>query len=82
MAALECIAKDVTGQLKATLGEILKRHGTIIPKPLDQAVDKVWGFASDKARHVREGQTLSREEAQLVVGMAASLAYYLIQKTT
>jgi hypothetical protein len=80
MAALECVAKDVTGESKATLGEILKRRGTMVPKPLDQAVDKVWGFASDKARHVREGQTLSREEAQLVVGLAAALSYYLIQK--
>jgi hypothetical protein len=80
MAALECVAKDVTGEPKATLGQILTRHGTIVPKPLDQAVDKLWGFASDKARHVREGQILDRQEAQLVVGLAASLANYLIQK--
>jgi len=80
MAALECIAKDVTGEPKATLGQIIAQHKTIVPKPLDQAVDKLWGFASDKARHVREGQTLDRHEAQLVVGLAASLANYLVQK--
>jgi hypothetical protein len=80
MAALECVAKDVTGDSKATLGQIIGRHGTVVPKPLDVAVDKVWGFASDKARHVREGQTLDRHEAQLVVGLAASLTNYLIQK--
>ena len=80
MAALECIAKDVTGEPKATLGQVLARHGTLVPKPLDQAVDKLWGFASDKARHVREGQTLDRHEAQLVVGLAAALANYLVQK--
>lgn len=63
MAALECVAKDITGMPNATLGQILSRNATIVPKPLDQAVDKVWGFASDKARHVREGQTLDRHEA-------------------
>ena len=80
MAALECVAKEVTGEPKATLGQVLARHGTVVPKPLDQAVDKLWGFASDKARHVREGQALDRHEAQLVVGLAAALANYLIQK--
>lgn len=80
MAALECVAKDVTGEPKATLGQILARHATVVPKPLDLAVDKLWGFASDKARHVREGQVLERHEAQLVVGLAATLANYLIQK--
>jgi hypothetical protein len=80
MAALECLAKDVTGDAKATLGQILARHAVIVPKPLDQAVDKIWGFASDKARHVREGQSLAREEAHLVVGLAAALANYLANK--
>jgi AbiJ N-terminal domain 4 len=80
MAALECVAKDVTGEPKATLGDILSRHATVVPRPLDQAVHKVWGFASDRARHVREGQALDRPEAQLVVGLAAALANYLLQK--
>jgi hypothetical protein len=80
MAPLECVAKDVTGEPKATLGDILSRHATVVPRPLDQAVHKVWGFASDRARHVREGQPLDRPEAQLVVGLAAALANYLLQK--
>lgn len=80
MAALECVAKDVTGQSKATLGEILKKNNTLVPKPLDEAVHKLWGFASDKARHVREGETLDRHEAHLVVGLSAALTNYLIQK--
>lgn len=81
MAALECVAKDITGMAKATLGQILSRNSTIVPKPLDLAVNKVWGFASDKARHVREGQALDRHEAMLVVGIAATLVNYLVHKT-
>lgn len=80
MAALECVAKDITGQPNATLGQILSRNAAIVPKPLDQAVDKVWGFASDRARHVREGQAVGRHEAHLVVGLAAALANYLVHK--
>jgi hypothetical protein len=82
VAALECVAKEVAGEPKATLGQILARHGAIVPKPLDQAVEKIWGFASDRARHVREGQSLAREEAHLVVGLAAVLVNYLAHKAS
>ena len=33
MGALECVARDVTGDAKATLGEIIKRNPTLLPKP-------------------------------------------------
>ena len=80
MAALECVAREVTGNPKATLGEIIKRNPTLIPKPLDDAVVKAWGFASEYARHIREGRLPSYEEAELVVGMCASLSNYLVKK--
>jgi hypothetical protein len=56
MAALECVARDACGDPKATLGDILKRHPDLIPKPLDTAIDKAWGFASEMGRHIREGR--------------------------
>jgi hypothetical protein len=82
MGALECVARDVTGDRKGTLGEILKRHPGLIPKPLDAAIDKAWGYASERARHVREGETPTPEEAELVVGIAASVATYLSRRGT
>jgi len=42
MAALECVARNVCGDEKATLGEIVKRHPGVIPKPLDESVAKAW----------------------------------------
>lgn len=81
MAALECVARDVTGDHKATLGQILQRHPGLLPPPLDSAVEKTWGYASESARHVREGRTVDRAEAELVVGMAAVAATYLVTKT-
>ena len=80
MAALECVAREVTGDSKATLGGILKKHADLLPKPLDQALAQVWGYASEKARHLREGSEPEREEAELVVSLAASAAAYLSQK--
>jgi hypothetical protein len=80
MGALECIARDVTDDPKATLGEILKRYPDLLPKPLDAALSQVWGYASNEARHVEEGREPSREEAELVVGLSAAVSTYLIRK--
>ena len=52
MAALECVARVACGDDKATLGEIMKRYRDLIPKPLDEAITKIWGFASENARHL------------------------------
>lgn len=80
MAALECVAREICGDKNATLGDILKRYGEIIPKPLDNAIEKAWGYASDKGRHLREGQAPAFEEAELIVGICASVSTYLLKK--
>jgi AbiJ N-terminal domain 4 len=56
LAALECVARDASGDPKATLGTILERHPGLFPKPLDVAAEKVWAFASQMGR----GGALSR----------------------
>ena len=81
MGALECVARDLVNDSKATLGEILKRHPKLVPPPLDQALPKMWGYASEEARHITEGREVSRPEAQLVVGVAAAISTYLVIKT-
>jgi len=82
MGALECVARDLTGDAKATLGEILKRHPGLLPKPLDSALSQVWGYASNEARHVLEGRGISRDEAELLVGLSATVSTYLLRKPT
>ena len=79
MAALECVARGICGDEKATLGEVIKRYSGIIPKPLDESVAKAWGYASEMARHIREGRKPDRKEAELIVGLAATVATYLSQ---
>jgi hypothetical protein len=80
MAALECVARQACGNEKATLGEIIKRYKDLIPKPLDEAVMKLWGFASENARHLSEGRMPSYEEAELLVGVVASVSSYLSKR--
>jgi hypothetical protein len=82
LGGLECVARDVTGDPKSTLGEVLKRNPGILPKPLDTAIEKVWGYASNEARHVEEGRAPGRDEAELVVGLSAAISNYLTRKHT
>ena len=77
MTALECTARDVTGDTSATLGEIIKRYPELIPKPLDTAVEKAWGYASNRGRHLAEGGVPAYREAELIVGIASVLCLYL-----
>lgn len=80
MASLECVARSVCGDQKASLGDILKRHKNLIPHPLDEAVKKAWGYASENARHIREGREPTFEEAELIVGICAAVTNYLARK--
>jgi hypothetical protein len=80
LAAVECVMRDVTRDQKATLGSLLSRYKGTIPAPLDQAVEKIWGFASEQGRHLREGKEPTQEEAELAVHVAAAVATYLAKK--
>jgi hypothetical protein len=78
MAALECTARDVLNMPNSTLGDMVYKLN--LPKPLDTAVDKLWGFASQRARHVREGDQLDSSEAELVVSVACALSTFLCKR--
>lgn len=80
MAALECVARVACDNEKATLGDLIKRYRDVLPKPLDEAITKIWGFASENGRHIKEGQYPSFEEAELVVSLVAGVSNYLAKK--
>jgi hypothetical protein len=79
LAALECVARDHCGD-HATFGKLLERYPDLFPKPLDKALEKIWGFASEMGRHLQEGRMPSREEAELLVGLAMACCTYLVRK--
>lgn len=80
LACLECVVREVTGDNKATLGELIKKFPAIVPVPLDKAIEKLWGFSSEKGRHIKEGQAPEYAEAELVVGVSAAISTYLAKK--
>ena len=80
MGALEAVARDLVGNPNATLGQIIKRHPDLLPRPLDKALSHLWGYASTEARHVQEGREPNRKEAELLVGLAAATATHLTHK--
>lgn len=75
MAALEATAREVTGQSNPTLGRLVSLLD--LPPPLDQAVHKLWGYASDRGRHIREEQLVGHAEAELIVTVAGALCAFL-----
>lgn len=80
IAALETTARHVTNEKNKTLGAILKARPDLFPPPLGAAVEKLWGFASDKLRHVNEGAAVEFAEVELVVTIACAAATYLMKK--
>ena len=82
VAALECVAREACGDKKATLGKIMGRYKELLPKPLDEAVEKIWGFTSEHGRHVAQGGAPAFEEAELVVHVSSAIAAYLARKKT
>lgn len=80
LAALECVTRDVSGDNKSTLGDILKRNPDLVPAPLNVSIEKAWGYASEHGRHLREGREPKEEEAELLVGIASVVAIYLVKK--
>ena len=76
MAALECVAREID-ESSDTLGRIIGR--LILPPPLDGALHKLWGFASEQGRHIQEGREPRFEEAELVVTVASAVSVYLLR---
>ena len=79
MAALECIARD-KALSKDTLGQLIQRNPDLFPKPLDKAVELIWGFGSNQGRHLMEGKAPAFDEAELIVGLSGVLCRYLTRK--
>jgi len=67
----------VTNQPQPTLGKLVPVLN--LPAPLGQAVRKLWGYASERGRHIREQQVVNHAEAELVVTVAGSLCAFLAQ---
>lgn len=81
IACLECVTREITGDKKLTLGELIKKNREIVPAPLDTVIEKMWGFSSEQGRHLQEGNEPAFDEVELLVGLSASISTYLARKS-
>lgn len=79
MASLECVARDLTDS-KETLGAWVKKNRAVFPSPLAEVTEMLWGYASNHGRHLKEAEEASMEEAELILGLCATLGSYLANK--
>lgn len=82
-AGLESAAREAAEDSTLTLGGLMKKcpENLEIPRPIAEVVSKVWGYSSEVARHMREGQGRpTPDEARLLVAIAASVATYLARR--
>lgn len=79
LAALECVCREITRE-KDTLGSLINKHPYIVPKPLDEVISKIWGYASNNGRHLKEGNAPNFAETELLVHLSASICLYLSKK--
>ena len=77
MAAMEWFCRQKFGGTTSTLGDIIQNNRSSFTPPLDKALEKLWGFASNHGRHVQNGGAATEEEAEFVLNMCSSLILYL-----
>lgn len=78
MRALEAVARIDTGNPVKTLGALVSSLD--LPKPLDEAVSKLWGFSSQYTRHGSEEKAIDRDEAELVVTVTCAIAAFVANR--
>lgn len=78
-ASLESVARHISNE-NGTLGEIISRRRDLFSPPMDQAFERMWGFASNMARHASEGRVITFEDAELCVHVCASMCRYLLAR--
>ena len=79
LAAIECLLRDIFGEEKATLGEIVNKYKSKITSPLDILITKLWGYSSNHGRHMGEGAMPSFAEAQFVLYTTCAIIIFLKQ---
>ncbi len=83
ISAVEALAKLITNQPNATLGEAVKKLGPLIHPALGRAMKGVWGYAS-AVPGVRHGGTalsnVAEEDAGFILESCELLIKYLLSK--
>ncbi len=77
LGALEAVARKDTGK-KDPLGQLIPFLA--LQAPLDKVAHKLWGFASNTARHMSEERHIDADEAEFTVTVACALATLIAKR--
>ena len=77
-AALEAIARSISGKQKDTFGKIVNSNSLGLPPPMDQFASKLWGFASEHGRHIREDRSVNFAMAKSSVICICAVCEFLV----
>lgn len=75
IAALEAAARELDGRREKTLGTLIQAMP--VPDDLRDALRHLWKFSSNYARHGREDQVVTTDEAELVVTVAGGVCTFI-----
>lgn len=76
LGALEATARYITGKDDG-LAKLATQIG--LPKPLDQALEKMWGFSSNFGRHISPKNQPTAGQAQLIVHLSSAYCRFLAE---
>jgi len=85
VSAIESVGRIIVKNDKALLSDIIKdmaKKGTI-PKPLDQAIQKVYAYRGNEpgvAHGAVQASKVTVDEAEFVLAMSAAIIIYLVKK--
>ena len=77
LGALESTARYLSGSEKP-FNEVMAIVG--VPKPLDSALSKLWGYSSNFGRHVSPTNVPSLNDATLIVHLSSAICRYLVEE--
>ncbi len=85
VSAIESVGRIIVNDDKALLSDIIKDMANkgIIPKPLDQAIQKIYAYRGDQpgVAHGLVGTSkVTVDEAEFVLAMSAAIIIYLVKK--
>jgi hypothetical protein len=85
VAAIESVGRIIVNDEKALLSDIIKGMAKckVIPKPLDEAIQKVYAYRGDQpgvAHGLVGASKVTIDEAEFVLAMSAAIIIYLVKK--
>jgi hypothetical protein len=79
-SAVECVLGEITTGKKKGLSDYLQENPSLFHPALKEGLGKIYAYASDVARHGKEGTKPAYEDAEFTLATCAAVCTLLIRK--